>query len=287
MSEAVDRALGAFSISAGSAAALASLIETEGNPRRREANAEYDALYLSVNTLARNAFASLNTANQATTLPAKVAEMALEDLQHICNVAKDVKLKVVLYKNGDSDLRKKYPIGNHRVPSTDKQLFAKDYHDALVTKIMSVFHNGISDDLKDQYPNLKVQITTKLDTGVSNQHKKPIFMTSCYLDLIECNVDALLQSYTGVIIQKHDYWKLFNKSARLKDRDFSRIPFNRLFIQIFGDSKSLYSRGYKELERILDLAEKRDWNQTTTRDRVKMTMKKDDLWKEEYDEVEF
>lgn len=284
MADAIDRALGAFSISAGSAAALATLVETEGNPRRRETNAEYDAIYINVATLARNAQASLNSANQATVMPAKVAELALEDLQHICNVAKDVKLAIVLYHTGDFDLRKNYPIGNHRLPSTNKQLFAKDYSDSMIGKVMAAFASGIEADV---YPKLKVQITNKLATSVSSQHKKPIFMTSCYLDLIESKAEALLQSYTGVVIQKHDYWKLFSKSARLKERDLSRIPFNRLFIQIFGDSKSFYSRGYKELERILDLAEKRDWNQTTTKDRVRMTMKKEELWKEEYDEVEF
>lgn len=283
MSEVIDRALGAFSISVGTAVALASLIETEGNPRRRADSAQYDALYISLSTLVRNAQASLNSANQATVLPVKISEFVLDDIQHICNVAKDVGLPIILYSNGESDLRKLYPIGNHRLPSTDKQLFAKDYHDSVVTSVLRVITKSIGDD---SYPSLKSQVTTKLSVDISSKYKAPLLMTSNNLDLIESGVEAMLQSYTGNIIQKHDYWKFFNKSARLKERDFSRIPFNRLFIQIFGDSKSFYSRGYKELERILDLAEKRDWNQTTTKDRIRMTMKKDELWKEEYDAVD-
>lgn len=283
MTEIAERALGAFSMSAGTSGAIAALIETEGNPRRRMGAEQHDALYVNINTLARNAHASLNTANQNTVVPAIVAGYVLDDIQHLCGVANQVDLPLCIYQTGESDFRKKYPIGNPRLPSTDKQLFAKDFNDSLISKVMSELVKADA----DLRPKLKVQVVSKLMIEPSSQHKSPIYLTSNYLDLLEVDAPNLLQSYTGTIIPKHDYWKLYSKSARLKERDFSRIPFNRLFIQIFGDSKTFYPRGYKELERILELAEKREWNQTTTRDRIRMTMKQDDLWKEEYDEVKF
>lgn len=278
-----ERALGAFSLSAGTSGAIAALVEAEGNPRRRQETSQYDALYININTLARNAHASLNSATQVTISPEVVGGYVLDDIQHLCGVLNQVELPLVIYHTGESDFRKKYPIGNPRLPSTDKQLFAKDFNDSLISKVMSELVK-VDPDLR---PKLKVQVVNKLMIDSPSKHKNPIYLTSNYLDLLEVDAHNLLQSYTGNIIPKHDFWKLYNKSAKLKDRDFSRIPFNRLFIQIFGDSKTFYARGYKELERILDLSEKRDWNQTTTRDRIRMTMKQDGLWKEEYDEVKF
>lgn len=285
MNDVVDRALGAFSMSVGTASSIARLIEPEGNPRRKEGMEHYDALYVSLHTLVRNAQASMNSANQATTMPVTVANFVLEDLMHLTNVARDVGLPIILYLYGDSDLRRKYPIGNHRLPSTDKQLFAQDYRDSVVASVIKSLNASIKD--KDSFPNLKIQHTTKLEINVDKKYKKPIILTSNAIDLLESGIETSVQSYTAAILEKHQYWLLFNKSSRLRERDFSRIPFNRLFIQIFGDAKSFYSRGYKELERILDLAEKRDWNQATTKDRIRMTMTQEGLWKEDYDNVVF
>jgi hypothetical protein len=73
----------------------------------------------------------------------------------------------------------------------------------------------------------------------------------------------LLESHTGVLKPKSMwYTKLLN------GKDLNRIPFNSLSIQVFGDKETFSGMPHKVKSLILELAEKYQWTQVTSKDRI-------------------
>lgn len=280
-----DRALGTFGISVGTDAALEKVIDKVSKNTKAADFKDFTRLGVSLATLIRNAQASLNSQDQNTMMPSHIAQFAFDDIQTLsalCNQA-NVPLQIiwVTYEK----LNKTYSFGSFRIPTTTKQLFAKDYMDSVISILVEKIREAKKAGSVDPFDFHKLECTDPLHKTLMSD--RTLYLTSNPVDLLESKPEALLQSYKSEIVPKWEFYKLYSKNARLRDRDFSRIPFNRLFIQIFGDAKTFYGRGYKELERIMDVAEKRDWNQNTTRDRIKLTLESDNCWDSEYGKVDF
>ena len=82
-------------------------------------------------------------------------------------------------------------------------------------------------------------------------------------------------------------FNFFQVNSKHKERSYHRIPFNALFIQIFGDGKTFHQSGVVVLDGILKCADDNEWTQSTTRERVELTMKIDGVWEDEYSKVNF
>lgn len=280
-----NRALGTFGISVGTDAALEKVIDKTSKNSKAAEFKDFTRLCVSLATIIRNAQSSLNTQDQNTMMPTHIAQFAFDDIQTLAALCRQANVPLQIIWVTYEKLNKEYSFGSFRIPTTTKQLFAKDYNDSVISILVDKIREAKKENSIDPIDFHKVECTDPLHRTLLSD--RAIYLTSNPVDLLEAKPEALLQSYKSEIVPKWEFYKLYSKNARLRDRDFSRIPFNRLFIQIFGDSKTFYGRGYKELERIMDVAEKRDWNQNTTRDRIKLTLESDNCWNEDYGKVDF
>lgn len=283
MSIIVDRSLGEFNLSVGTSMAMVKVINATTQSTKADAFADYDHLAINLLTLIRNTQAALGSADASTIMPKQVAELVIDDLQIITSICKSAKVPLSIYLPSYDKLQKDYSLATIRFPSTTKQLFAKDFIDSIASSLVDMIKKGMADGTLESMKFLQFEINAK----AANVKPKTLIMTSYAVDLLELQPEAMIKSYTGEIHSKWDFWKLYKKNSRLKDYDYSRLPFNKLFIQLFGDDKTFYGRGYKELERILKVATDKKWDQQTTKERIKMTLKSADAWGDDYDKVDF
>ena len=73
----------------------------------------------------------------------------------------------------------------------------------------------------------------------------------------------LLESHTGVLKSKALWYTKFSDH-----KDSVRIPFNELFLQVFGDSTIFHPHDRKLRLEILAIADKYNWSFATTKDRI-------------------
>ena len=75
---------------------------------------------------------------------------------------------------------------------------------------------------------------------------------------------ALVESHTGVI-KKRQHWH----TKLLNGRDLPHIPFDRMTIQMFGDTGNLFAPYPKaHREKLLALATQYQWTSLTTKARI-------------------
>ena len=79
------------------------------------------------------------------------------------------------------------------------------------------------------------------------------------------NLD-LIESHTGVLKKKNLY---YTKFYPLKGKILNSIPFNKLFLWIFGDHVMYSPQSYKLREKIVDLSISYKWSHLTTMERIK------------------
>lgn len=282
-----QHAKGAYPISIGTSLVIEKLINPElhkaNTPAETEVMKDYDALYINTNTLIRNALSSMPSEIQNGIVPNPVAEWVLRDMQLIQSIFDQEKIPVIFYSLSYKSLTKTYPVGTPRVPKTVKQMSTKDLYDA----VSDIVNKQIA---KDRKGGMKDTTLLQGDLSIPIEHSQPLFMTSTPIDVIEMGKGgkyALIQSYTAKVVDAFSMFNFFQANSKHKERSYHRIPFNRLFIQIFGDGKTFHQAGVALLNQILDCADKNEWTQRSTAERIKLTMKIDGVWDPLWDKVKF
>ncbi len=282
-----QHAEGAFPISVGTSLAIEKLfspIDYMANKPAATADMKnYDAVYINISTLIRNAISATPPAVQASLNPDPVKQWVLADMQIIQEVFNQSKIPVIFYTLSYASLSKNYPVGTQRIPKTHKQLFNKDLYDTVIGKVVDQIEN-------DHLSGMKDISLLQGDMSVSVKVDRPLFLTSTPIDVLEIGHGkkfAIIQSYTGRIIGQYDMYTMFQVNSKHKERSYQRIPFNRLFIQLFGDGKTFHQAGGQLLTKILDCADKHEWSQQSTKSRIKLTMELDGIWEESYNKVKF
>ena len=282
-----QHAKGAYPISVGTSLAIEKLINHEkhqaNSPATTDEMKKFDALFISTNTLIRNALSSMPSEVQNGINPGTLTEWVLRDMQLIQAIFDQEKIPVVFYALSYKSLSKTYPVGTQRIPKTVKQMASKELFDAVSDAVTKQI-------VKDHRDGMKDTILLSGDMSVVVEYQRPLFMTSNSIDVIEMGKGgkfALIQSYTAKIIDAFDMFHFFQVNSKHKERSYDRVPFNRLFIQIFGDGKTFHQMGIVLLNQILDCADKNEWTQRSTAERIKLTMTIDGLWDKSYDKVKF
>lgn len=282
-----QHAKGEYPISIGTSLAIEKLINPElhkaNTPAVTDAMKVFDVLFISINTLIRNALSSMPSEIQHGISPKPVTEWVLRDMQLIQTIFDQEKVPVVFYTLTYKGLLKAYPFGTQRVPKTVKQMSTKDLYDEVSNSVTEQIVADHKHGLKD------ITLMTG-DMSVVVEYQRPLFMTSTPIDVIEMGKGGkygLIQSYTAKIVDAFDMFHFFQVNSKHKERSYHRIPFNRLFIQIFGDGKTFHQSGVALLNQILDCADKHEWTQKSTHERIKLTMGIEELWDKSYDKVKF
>jgi len=259
-----EREKGQFPLSIPTSLALEGvfgILEDKPNPKIPPIE-EYGSIWFNLRTLFRNANGSIKKEDEVNLSPNDYANLIREEMSIIRGIVGQrtnhrvmVHFYVCTYKN----LLGIYKHCQIREVRTEKQ---KHYF-ALENKTIELLVNL----LKELGDSVHV-----FDTTLDGDKSKALIATHLPLDLLSnknfSNI-ALLESHSGSVKTKA-LWhtKLHN------GKDLIRIPFDIMTIQLFGDSGNMFAPYPQEFRKaILEIAEKNKWTSTTTKDRIKLTVK--------------
>lgn len=254
-----ERAMSSYPVSIGTSLALESFELGPNEPYDKERQipnkvnlSDYNYFYINVHTLYRNMVGAVNSLQSDKLMIDDkyfILHQEIERIKDIVNYISKGNIKLVFYFSRYKDMDKVYPNAILRKPTTEKQII---YNTDMIVTVEHV--------LKD-FPEIEV-FNREFKPNIRS---KVLIMTHYPFDLLEYkNFDKfdLLESHTGVLkTPSMFYTKLLN------GKDLNRIQFNNLSIQVFGDKETFSPMSIKIKKLILDLAEKYNWTQATTKDR--------------------
>ena len=265
MSPFAQRATSSHSVSIGTDLALES-IRLGGKPQYDDARiapdpvdlSKYDELWVNTLTLFRNLVGSVPSEYSGMKMdPPDAAEYLVQEMDVIRDVIRmssEKEVKVVFYTSSYTGLPKRFPHAKLMVDTTDKQ---KAY-----TALMKASVNALYK--QHSVPNMK-HFALELKTP---ERPRCLILTHYAFDLLSHSAFksmALLESHTGVVKDRSLWYTKFRDGASL-----ARIPFNHLFIQIFGDRLLFSPQPKKVKDAIIELSEKYNWTYSTTDERIKL-----------------
>lgn len=248
----VDRKFGSYPISIASSLAFEGLLHTgEFADRGGElAIKDYQALYLNLRTLFRNAFYAFEE-NRERLTPDVLKTCIDEDIENIFATARAVapSMVCVLYLCEYHSVNRVFPKGDFRNANTPNQ----------------VFYNSLEDDVYKMFLREEPRRDYfKIFDVFPKGDKKTLILTHYPADLLAVKdfpILGLLESHTGEV-KTQLQWnsKLYNKPKN--------IPFNKGFLTLFGDNVMFHPQDRKVRNVVLKTAEKYSWHADTTMDRI-------------------
>lgn len=254
----VDRVFGSYPMSIATSLAMEGLLHTGeyADWKGKLPINEYQAIYLNVRTLFRNAFYAFED-NRDRLTPDVLRTCIEEDIQQFIAVASAAAPEVVcvpyicMYKSAN----KEFPLAKFRNALGG---------DETMTPTQAFF-NSVEQDVYHMF--------LKEDTGMEEllafdnfpkNNKDTLLLTHYPADLIHKDrfpKVGLLESHSGKVKKQMEwYTKMYNKPKQ--------IPFNKAFLVLFGDSYMFAPQDRKIRNVLLKTAEKYNWNQSTTMDRI-------------------
>lgn len=252
-----NRVKGQFPLSIATSLAFEGLFgimqETE-NPKNPPLNT-FKHVWINIRTLFRNIHGSVDKEIESQLLPGDYSNAIIEEMSIINGILNDKNpnIKIHYYVCTYQTLSRIYPFAVFKEVKTDKQ---KEYA-ALENSMLGILfkHFGNSDS------NVHI-----FDTFIIAPVSHILLLTHYPFDLINVKGGdhvALLESHTGVVKLKPQW------NTKLNTRDYIRLPFDRMTVQLFGDSGGLlkpYPRDFRD--KLLKLASEKKWTSETTKDRI-------------------
>lgn len=222
--------------------------------------ANFDELWINFRTLFRNVVGAIN-ANDLKSITAKELAYAVMEERAI--------IKGVLEDHGFN---------------TDVYLYICTYHN-----VSNIFREGILKQgmtpIQQAYAELEnsaaqavfdelgkdTDMLLLFDTTIVAHSKKCMLLSHFPIDLLNMmNVNSndlcLVESHTGAI-KRRNKW---NTKLKEGNMDISRIPFDKMTIQMFGDKGNLFLAYPKEYRaKLVELSIKYQWTPLTTESRIK------------------
>lgn len=257
-----QRDVGAIPLSIGTSLAIESacgvLPEHEVTPAPL---INYKELWVNLRTLFRNLYGALDKDFRDVVVPEVLVHAMMEEL----SILESAVIKggigntqVVYYYCSYRSLQRKFPRAQKKSPSTPRQ---QAYEALEYQTLKALFEANPSHDIRH------------FDVDLEGQHPAAMIITHCPVDLLSKPFFAslvLLESHTGAL-KPHTQWntKLTN------GRELTRIPFNRMTLQVFGDGGVFFSPMPIKLRRyVVELAEQYNWTSVTTKDKIVANVRK-------------
>jgi len=263
-----NRTMSAFPLSIGTSLAFESLYEgrqtpydaSRAIPNKININ-NYDVFLINVDTLVRNILGAMPTA-EAELLSPKALVMALEEeLNTIIDINANEgqgHLQLFFYSRNYTIIENNYNKKYVRIiiPHTHKQkVHAGQIHDTI--KLL----------VKDkQYEYVHAGL------GLNLYHKSlssALILTHVPYDLLSSDLFRkldLLESHTGILKTKKDFWSKYYDSKKL---ELNNIPFQKRLLGIFGDHVLIRPMPLEIRRTIMELANKHKWTSVTTNEKVR------------------
>jgi hypothetical protein len=178
----------------------------------------------------------------------------LERLHQVIQEATSGKMQMVLYVSDYADLDREYPQAFLRKDTTPLQQAYTANMIATLTPYLREY--------KGQYMLYKLRIT---DT----EQRKALMLTHYAFDLGSKAFRklALLESHTGVVKERHQWYTKYHNGKEL-----AQIPFREDFLPIFGDSEHFRPMSLGVRRALMDLAKQYNWSQITTFDKISYSL---------------
>lgn len=253
-----SRAKGQFPISIATSLALEGLFGII--PEKENPNPPWPAytdLLINLRTLIRNILGALSKEGQDKVLPTDLLTLVMDEVNLINNIVSQYSgsvIKVSYYVCNYNNVSGLYPFAFFKEVKTDRQ----KYYAAVENNAI----DGIINAFKENQMPLAVS-----DVSILPKYDKVLLLSHYPLDLLsirQATDIALLESHTGTVKLKHQW------NTKLNDgKNLTNIPFDRMTIQVFGDSGGLFSPYPRDIRRrLLELAETYNWHSKTTRARI-------------------
>lgn len=226
----------------------------------------YDELWVNLRTLYRNIRGAMEreVAEKITHQEMYVQMIAeLSALEGIIAQRTSGTMKIVFYACDYNNLTRLYPKALFKPIRTDKQAINASIENNVLAE---VFKNEANRDFTLYH------FDTRLTLMEARKKPRVLIITHYPFDLLSRDEFAtmdLLESHTGAI-KKPPQWntKLHN------GKELERIPFNKMTIQLFGDSAGLlspYPIAYRR--EMIEIANKYKWNSSVSKDRILLCVK--------------
>jgi hypothetical protein len=254
-----DRALGQYPISIATSLALESACGIHPDiPVKSPPILKYDELWINIRTLYRNIIGAVDKSDLLSIRPPLLATTLLNEMEMIEDIINSCtanKVKVIFYYSDYKDLEAKFKLGVARMDNTDAQ---KEY---------TVIHNNTIKLLLKEHANDPTHDIRLFDLAIKTEHSiRAMIITNYAIDLLSVKAFShlsLLESHTGTIREKELWYRKYYNG-----KDLSQIPFNDVFIRVFGDSESFRPMVIGLRKEILEIASKYNWSSVTTREKL-------------------
>lgn len=220
---------------------------------------DYDAVWINLRTIYRNLMGAMETESRKTLMPEEIAEAINNEMMIIQSAISDKTrglVSVVFYVCNFSSLNRRFPHAAHRNVNTQNQ---QTSYTLEQTSIRMVLDSGTMADVR------------KFDIEFGESGKKVLLVTHQPIDLLnryKFGKLDLLETHTGAIKPPSRWYTKLNGG-----KDLVNIPFDRMTLQVFGDSTMFSPMNLKIRRHLVELAKKHGWTYLTTRDYVMKCIK--------------
>lgn len=260
-----NRIISSFPLSIGTGLALESVFEP--TIERYDDTREHDKVIIndykyhifSIYTLARNIVAATGIKDKMSVITNKLFFKTLkEEIEILISLYSNTECIPVIYFPDYSEISKKYNRN-------------KDFKTTSVYEELIIIFNAVKPNIK----SLKEIITviTEKDINVSNE--KMLITTSMASDLImykKIKHLYLLESHTGNLVGKENWWKKYHNIGK---RPMDVFPFIEELLYVLGDNTVVRPVSTSFRIQLHEFALANKWTHLTTRDKVMFDIKKD------------
>lgn len=216
---------------------------------------DYNYFYINLMSLFRNILGAVSSKDVPALMPGDIVytlSQEVDIIKDIVNNESNNKTKCLFYVSKYSNLNKQHPYAYIRKDNTEKQ---KQYS--------SIMQMVINEYIKTQTKGSIEIFDLELKT---NSKSNSLILTNFAYDLLSYKSFSkldLIESHTGILKDKTQFY-----TKLIGGKDLIRIPFNTMSLQVFGDSQTFNPMPSKTRQVVLELADKYQWHQGTTKDRL-------------------
>lgn len=218
----------------------------------------YDELWINFRTLFRNITGAMDASENKNITARELAYAVMEEYAIIKGVLEDhgFPTQVFLYACTYRSIPKQYRMGIIKEGMTTLQAaYARLENDAI---------EAVYQELGQQNDML-----LSFDTSIIAHPKRTVLLSHFPVDLLNITAVqdlALIESHTGKL-KRRNQW---NTKLKEGNMDISRIPFDRMTIQMFGDKGNLFLAQPKVYRaKLVELSILYQWTPLTTKERIK------------------
>lgn len=256
-----SREKGSLPISLGTSLAIESLCGLGEFETKKPPIYDFDSLWINVRTLFRNCYGAIEKDVRESIRAEDILHGLSSDILSIFStMAKESngRMRVVLYVDSFISFKKVFPNAIKKEPNTDKQKIEHALEEATIKLLLE--------------SNYGFEIK-QFDCSFTEGDKRTVLLTHYPSDLLsrkQFTELVLLESHTGSIKTRLEWnTKLTN------GKQLTRIPFNRLTLQVYGDGNTLFQAMLPSVKKVItELAEKYKWTPATTREKIIFSLEK-------------